>query len=64
MLKSITLEQAEYKSALACSLWEVILEKANDECSPVLTNLLCMACDINYEVHRALVADLGLGDAK
>nr|DAL17462.1 MAG TPA_asm: hypothetical protein [Caudoviricetes sp.] len=61
MREPISIDSAEYKSALATSLWEVILEKANEECSPQLIDLLCMACDINHEIHQALVAELGMG---
>ncbi|MBF2749015.1 hypothetical protein ISN41_13060 [Enterobacter bugandensis] len=61
MRDPISIERAEYKSAMAASLWEVILEKANEECSPQLIDLLCMACDINHEIHQALAAELGMG---
>lgn len=33
MREPISLDQAEYKSALASSLYETILEKASAECS-------------------------------
>lgn len=63
MREPISLGQAEYKSELATSLWEVILEKAHKEgCSPVLYDLLSVVCDFNQEIHRALVAELGMGD--
>lgn len=61
MRDPISIECAEFKSAMAASLWEVILEKANEECSPQLIDLLCMACDINHEIRQALAADLGMG---
>ena len=38
MREHITLDQAEYKSALAASLFETILEKACAECSETLLN--------------------------
>lgn len=56
MRESISLIQAEYKSALAASLYETILEKATDECSVTLLNLISIACDFNHEIHRALIA--------
>ncbi|RSB63038.1 hypothetical protein EGT71_08845 [Atlantibacter subterranea] len=64
MREPICLEQAEYKSALAASLYETILEKASVECSETLLNLISIACDLNQEIHRALIAELGMGDAK
>ncbi|EUM64153.1 MULTISPECIES: hypothetical protein [Enterobacter cloacae complex] len=64
MRESISLIQAEYKSALAASLYETILEKATDECSVTLLNLISIACDFNHEIHRALIAELGKGDKK
>ena len=64
MREPISLDQAEYKSALASSLYETILEKASAECSETLLNLISIACDFNQEIHRALVAELGMGDAK
>jgi hypothetical protein len=53
------LDQAEYQAELATSLYEVIMDKACQECSPQLLHLISLACDINYEVHRALKADAG-----
>ena len=64
MREPICLEQAEYKSALAASLFETILEKASAECSETLLNRISLACDLNQEIHRALIAELGMGDAK
>ena len=65
MREPISLDQAEYKSELVTSLWEVILEKAHKEKrSPVLYDLLSVVCDFNQEIHRALIAELGMGDAK
>ncbi|WP_227668352.1 hypothetical protein [Klebsiella variicola] len=61
MREPITLDQAEYKSGLACSLWEAILDKACKECSPVLVDLLSLACDINQEVHQSLAFSQGGG---
>ncbi|HBK3067001.1 TPA: hypothetical protein LG184_003172 [Citrobacter freundii] len=64
MRKPISLDQAEYKSALAASLYEVILEKATAECSEAMINLLSIACDFNHEIHRALIAELRMGESK
>ncbi|WP_251843286.1 hypothetical protein [Enterobacter hormaechei] len=64
MRKPICLVQAEYKSAQAESLYEIILEKASAECSETLLNLISIACDFNQEIHRALVAELGMGETK
>ena len=64
MREPICLEQAEYKSALAASLFETILEKACAECSETLLNHISLACDLNQEIHQALIAELGMGDAK
>ncbi|EAM5558417.1 hypothetical protein ABG178_004749 [Salmonella enterica] len=64
MRESISLDQAEYKSALVESLFETILEKACAECSPTLLNHISLACDLNQEIHRALIAELGMEGAK
>jgi len=64
MREPANLEQAEYKAALAASLFETILEKACAECSETLLNHISLACDLNQEIHRALIAELGMGDAK
>lgn len=53
----IPLDVAAYRASLACSLYEVILDKANDEkSSPVLIDLISLVCDINFEVSRSLEA--------
>lgn len=64
MREPISLDQAEYKCAMAAALYETIIEKASDECSPQLLSLISIACDFNQEVHMSLVAELGMGDAK
>ncbi|SAI32781.1 Uncharacterised protein [Enterobacter hormaechei] len=64
MREPISLDQAEYKSALAASLFETILEKACAECSETLLNHISLECDLNQEIHRALIAELGMGEAK
>ncbi|EON4766188.1 hypothetical protein ACLHQN_000356 [Escherichia coli] len=64
MREPISLDQAEYKSALAASLFETILEKACAECSETLLNHISLACDLNQEIHRVLIAELGMGEAK
>ncbi|MFZ4220421.1 hypothetical protein ACEV6Q_21530 [Enterobacter ludwigii] len=62
MRNPVPLDVAEYRSGLACSLWSAILEKASDECSQDLLNLLSLACDINHEVHVSLSSGQGGGD--
>ncbi|PHM24551.1 hypothetical protein [Xenorhabdus budapestensis] len=52
----ISLAQAMHQAGLATSLFYVILEKAKDECSIDLNNLIALACDINQEVYHALQA--------
>ncbi|MGX8942229.1 hypothetical protein ACWWJF_20260 [Symbiopectobacterium sp. Eva_TO] len=53
----IPLDTAAFRASAACSLYEVILDKANDEkVSPVLIDLLSIACDLNCEVSRSLAA--------
>ncbi|WP_440863243.1 hypothetical protein [Symbiopectobacterium purcellii] len=53
----IPLDTAAYRASVACSLYEVILDKANDEkSSPVLIDLISLACDINFEISRSLDA--------
>lgn len=65
MREPISLDQAEYKSELVASLWEVILEKAHKEkCSPVLYDLLSVACDFNQEIRQALITELDMGDTE
>lgn len=46
--------KAEHKADQACMLWEVILEKAASECSPVLIGLLGIACDLNHGIYSDL----------
>ena len=64
MRKPISLEQCEYKSALASSLYEIIMEKAAVECSVSLLNLISIACDFNQEIHSSLISELGMGEEK
>lgn len=59
MREPMDLDQAEYHAELATSLFEVIMDKACEECSPQLLHLISLACDINFEVYRALRADGG-----
>lgn len=59
MREPMDLDQAEYQAELATSLYEVIMDKASQECSPQLLYLISLACDINFEVYRALKADGG-----
>lgn len=53
----IPLDTAAFRASAACSLYEVILNKANNEkSSAVLIDLISLACDINSEVSRFLAA--------
>ncbi|MBS9442252.1 hypothetical protein [Photorhabdus heterorhabditis] len=59
MRKPITLDDAKYRSGLAISLYEVITDIAAKEgCSNILTDLVALACDINFEVYRSPEAAL------
>lgn len=58
MRKPIPLDLALYRTGLACSLYETILDKASDECSKQLLDLICIDCDINSEVNHSLSAVL------
>ncbi|NHB93752.1 hypothetical protein [Photorhabdus cinerea] len=59
MRKPITLDNARYRSGLARSLYEVIIDIANkEECSSTLADLIALACDVNSEVYRSLEAAL------
>ncbi|KGM29092.1 hypothetical protein LGZ99_23930 [Photorhabdus temperata] len=60
MRKPITLDDAKYRSGLACSLYEVITSMADKEkCSGELCELIALVCDINYEVNCSLESALG-----
>ncbi|TDB44020.1 hypothetical protein [Photorhabdus luminescens] len=62
MRKPITLDDAKYRSGLAISLYEVIIDiAAKEECSSTLADLVTLACDINFEVYRSLEAALASG---
>lgn len=53
----IPLDTAAYRASLACSLYEVILEKIDEEeVSKTLIDLISLVCDINFEVSRSLEA--------
>ncbi|MBD2782739.1 hypothetical protein ID852_15560 [Xenorhabdus sp. 42] len=52
----ISLAQAMHNTGLATFLFGAILEKAKDECSIDLNNLIALACDINQDVYHALCA--------
>ena len=60
MREHITLDQAEYNA----SLFETILEKACAECSETLLNHISLACDLNQEIHKTLIAELHMGETK
>lgn len=52
---------AEHKAETATHLWEVILERAYDECTPTLLGLLELACDINQDILREMESAPGGG---
>ncbi|KMJ45149.1 hypothetical protein AB204_10665 [Xenorhabdus khoisanae] len=51
----IPLKQAMYRAGLAVSLFKFIFEKAKNECSIDLNNLIALVNDINQDVHHALL---------
>ena len=58
MRKSILLDQTAYRLGLATSLYETIMDKACDECSKQLLDLISLACDINQEAYHSLKAEM------
>lgn len=61
MREPICLSVAAYRAGLMGSLFEVILDTAfNEKVSPVLIDLISIACDTNQEIRRAL--DKAVGD--
>ncbi|WFQ79640.1 MULTISPECIES: hypothetical protein [Xenorhabdus] len=54
--KSDSLDQASFRAGLCMSLYETVLEQANQHCSEELRDLLSLACDINQEVYYSLYA--------
>ncbi len=54
MLNTICIDTAKYKAGLASSLYSVILEKASDECSQELLDLISIACDLNQQISQSL----------
>ncbi|HCC0195356.1 hypothetical protein J0A78_06430 [Providencia rettgeri] len=54
MLNTICIDTAKYKASLASSLYSVILEKASDECSQELLDLISIACDLNQQISQSL----------
>lgn len=60
MREPIPLDAAAYRAGLSSSLFEVIMERAAEEnVSEVLTDLICIACDINSEIRRSLDKEVG-----
>ncbi|CDH01585.1 hypothetical protein [Xenorhabdus bovienii] len=53
--KPISLKQALYRAGLGISLFTYITQKAKDECSIDLNNLIALAHGIHQEVHRDLL---------
>jgi hypothetical protein len=60
MRDPISLDVAAYRAGLNCSLFEVILDAAFKEgVSPVLMDLISIACDTNNEIRRSLDREVG-----
>jgi len=62
MREAIPLDLAEYRSGLANTLFEVLMEKASVIGNRELIDLISLAFDINTEVNHALRAHLGEDD--
>ncbi|PHM52364.1 hypothetical protein [Xenorhabdus hominickii] len=56
--RPISLDQAMHQAGLGTSLFEVILDKTSNTCSPELHDLISVACDINQEIYHSLVAEV------
>ncbi|WP_237388413.1 hypothetical protein [Xenorhabdus sp. Sc-CR9] len=54
--RPVPLTQAMHLTRLGISLYEVILDQASKDCSTESHDMLSLACDINQEVYRALLA--------
>ncbi|MBD8129160.1 hypothetical protein IFU37_014930 [Pantoea agglomerans] len=62
MPEVLSLELAEYRSGLANTLFEILIDKAGSYGNRELIDLISLAYDINAEVNRALKAHLGEDD--
>ncbi|MDE1476330.1 hypothetical protein KKI95_14165 [Xenorhabdus bovienii] len=54
--KTVPLDQAMYRAGLAISLFQVILDQMDSDCSEELRDLISLTCDFNQEVYHALYA--------
>ncbi|MDC9581938.1 hypothetical protein PSI15_10230 [Xenorhabdus sp. PR6a] len=54
--KAMPLDQAMYRAGLAISLFQVIIDQIDRDCSEELRDLISLACDFNQEVYHALYA--------
>ncbi|WP_413482150.1 hypothetical protein [Morganella psychrotolerans] len=61
MSKPLPLDAAAYKGQQASSLYSVILEQADTECSSELLDLISIACDLNGEIWQALKSHVEAG---
>ena len=60
MREPICLSVAAYRAGLMGSLFEVIIDTAqNEKVSAVLMDLLAIAADTNHEIRRALDKETG-----
>ncbi|HEY0209508.1 hypothetical protein [Acerihabitans sp.] len=60
MREPISLDDAAYKAGITSSLFEVIMNMASDEkVSPVLFDLISIACDTNNEIRYSLDKEVG-----
>jgi len=60
MREPISLDNAAYKASITSSLFEVIIDMASKEnVSPVLLDLISIACDTNNEILHSLDKEVG-----
>lgn len=55
----IPLDVAAYKARQITSLYSVILEQAERECSPDLFDLITIACDMHCDISQSLSQEAG-----
>ncbi|OBU10774.1 hypothetical protein [Morganella psychrotolerans] len=59
MSKPLPLDAATYKAQQVSSLFTVILEQAESECSPDLFDLISIASDIHCDISQSLNQEAG-----
>lgn len=57
--QTIPLDAAAYKARQVTSLYSVILEQAERECSPDLFDLISIASDIHCDICQSLSQEAG-----